>query len=42
MMNSKSYAENHGKNIINIFVLIGLKRGKKEDIVNLMKTKTRI
>ena len=42
MMNLKTYAENHGKKIKIIFLLIGLKRGNKEDIVYVMKTTTLI
>ena len=39
LMNSKNYAENHGKKIIIIFVLINLKREIEEDIVFVMKAK---
>ena len=42
MMNLRNYAENHGKKIITIFVLIDLKREIKEDIAFVMKVKTHI
>ena len=38
----KKYAENPGKKVIITFVLIDIKRGNKEDIVFIMKTKTHI
>ena len=41
-MDSKNCAQNSGKKILIIFVLIGLKKGNKEDIVDVLKTKTRI
>ena len=41
-MNLKNYVENHGKKIIFTFILIGLKREIKEDIVIIMKAKTAI
>ena len=42
MMNLGNYAENQGKRIVIIFVLIDPKRKKKEDIVFVMKVKTHI
>ena len=42
MMNLKNCAENHGKKVIIVFVLIDLKRENKEDIVFVMRTKKRI
>ena len=40
MMILKNYAENHGKSIIIIFVLLDLEREIMEDIVFVMKAKT--
>ena len=42
MMNLKNYVENHGKNIMTIFILIDLKKGMKENIVFVMKAKKHI
>ena len=42
MLNLKYYAENHGKKIEIIFVLINPKREIKEDIDFSMKSKTHI
>ena len=39
MVTLKKYATNHGMKIIAIFVFIDLKRGIKEDIVFVMRTK---
>ena len=39
MMIIKNYAENHGKNIIIIFVLVDLKKEIKEDFVYVIKAK---
>ena len=40
MINIKIYVENHEKKIIITFILTGLKREIKEDIVIIMKAKT--
>ena len=42
MINLNNYAEKLGKMIIIVFVLIDLKRGIKEDIVFVTKTKTQM
>ena len=42
LMNLKNYAENHGMKILINFLLIDLKREIREEIVNVMKTKTHI
>ena len=42
MKKLKKYAENHGKRIINIFVLIGLKREVKGGIVIVMRARKSI
>ena len=42
MMNLKKYAENHGNNVIFIFVFVDLKREIKEDIAFVMRAKKRI
>ena len=42
MINLKNCAETHGRIIRIIFVLTGLKRRNKEDIVYVMKIKTHI
>ena len=39
MVNLKNYAENHGKKIKIIFVLVDIKREIKEDTVYVMKAK---
>ena len=42
MMNLKIYAENRGKKIIAIFILIDLKKEIKENILFVMKAKKHI
>ena len=42
MMSLKNYAENHGQKIINIFVLIDLKKEIKEGIVFVISAKNHI
>ena len=41
-MNLRIYAENHGKKILIIFVLLDLKREIKENIVFVKKAKKRL